>query len=87
MNFISTSLDGVDATTHDTFRGVPGSFDTTCEAVRLLAPHVRLQVIMSLHADNAGQGEALVGLAKALGAASVKFNRHYRKPHPPPPSP
>ncbi len=74
MNFISTSLDSATPEGHDTFRGVPNSFHTTCEAIRLLAPHIPLQIIMSIHSGNAHEVEKVILLAKELGAVSVKFN-------------
>lgn len=74
MTLISTSLDASNASDHNTFRGVGNSFETTCDAVRLLSPHLRLQVIMSIHAGNIHQVEDEIKLAKSLGADSIKFN-------------
>jgi SynChlorMet cassette radical SAM/SPASM protein ScmF len=74
MTFFSTSLDAATALDHDAFRGARGSFAATCEAVRLLAPHVHVQVIMSVHSGNVDQVEDLIRLAQGLGARSVKFN-------------
>jgi SynChlorMet cassette radical SAM/SPASM protein ScmF len=73
--FISVSLDGADAATHEWVRGVPGSFEAATRAVRLLAEAgLRPQVIFSIMRCNVAQVEAIVRLAEALGAASVKFN-------------
>jgi len=73
--FVSVSLDGAGAATHDCIRGVPGSFDLATRAVqRLAAVGMRPQVIMSLFPDNVDQIEAMVRLAEKLGAGSVKFN-------------
>ncbi len=73
--FVSVSLDGADAETHDGIRGVAGSFGAACGAIeRLVAAGVAPQVIMSLQASNADQTAAMVALATALGAGSVKFN-------------
>ena len=73
--FVSTSLDGVDAATHEWVRGVAGAFDATTRAVRILADAgLRPQIIFSLMKQNAAQVEAIVRLAEQLGAASVKFN-------------
>jgi len=74
MSFFSTSLDAPTEAEHDSFRGIPGSFRATCEAVRLLAPYVHVQVIMSVHGGNADGIEDLLALARRLGARSVKFN-------------
>ncbi len=73
--FVSTSLDGADAATHEWVRGVAGSFAATTRAVRILAEAgLRPQVIFSLMRHNADQVEAIIRLAEELGAASVKFN-------------
>ncbi|HHT9124378.1 MAG TPA: radical SAM protein [Candidatus Brocadiia bacterium] len=74
MKFISTSLDSATEEGHDTFRGVKGGFRATCEAIKLLSPHINLQVIMSVHSGNADEIEDLIKLSKDLGARSVKFN-------------
>jgi SynChlorMet cassette radical SAM/SPASM protein ScmF len=73
--FVSTSLDGADAATHEWVRGVPGSFDATTRAVKILAEAgLRPQIIFSLMKHNASQVEQIIRLAEQLGAASVKFN-------------
>jgi SynChlorMet cassette radical SAM/SPASM protein ScmF len=73
--FVSVSIDGADAATHEWVRGVPGSFAKASQAVRnLAAVGIRTQIIMSLLPINAGQIEAVVRMAEELGAESVKFN-------------
>jgi SynChlorMet cassette radical SAM/SPASM protein ScmF len=73
--FVSVSIDGADAPTHEWVRGVAGSFEAACRAVRhLVAAGTRPQVIFSVMRGNAGQVEAMVRLAEKLGAASLKFN-------------
>jgi SynChlorMet cassette radical SAM/SPASM protein ScmF len=74
--FVSISLDGPDARTHDSFRGVPGSFDAALRGLDCLvdAGYKNAQVIMSVHNGNRHQVEDVVALAKAHGANSVKFN-------------
>lgn len=73
--FVSTSLDGADAQTHEWVRGVPQSFDATTRAVRILAEAgLRPQIIFSVMRHNAAQVEMIIRLAEQLGAASVKFN-------------
>ncbi len=75
LRFISVSLDGPDAATHDAFRRVAGSFDAALRGLRaLVEAGYRPQVIMSIHRGNVGQIEAVVELAVGLGAGSVKFN-------------
>lgn len=73
--FISVSLDGADAVTHEWVRGVRGSYDKVIDGIRTLAESgLRPQVIMSLFRRNAEQIEELVTMVEALGAGSVKFN-------------
>lgn len=73
--FVSVSLDGADAATHDAVRGVPGSFEAARRAVRNLADAgLRPQVIMTVMRCNAAQVEAMIRLAEEQGAGSVKFN-------------
>ncbi len=73
--FISVSLDGADARTHEWVQGVPGSFDRACDGIRLLAEAgLKPQVIMSLFRRNVDQIAPLVAMAEEMGAGSVKFN-------------
>jgi SynChlorMet cassette radical SAM/SPASM protein ScmF len=73
--FVSVSLDGADAQTHEWVRGVEGSFDDAIRGVRnLVAAGIRPQVIMSIMRRNVDQMETLVRLAESIGASSVKFN-------------
>jgi SynChlorMet cassette radical SAM/SPASM protein ScmF len=73
--FVSVSIDGTDAATHEWVRGVAGSFAAACQAVRnLVAVGIRPQVIFSVLRSNAGQVDAMVHMVEELGAASLKFN-------------
>lgn len=73
--FVSVSIDGVDAPTHESVRAVPGCFEQALDGVRnLVAVDTPPQIIMSLMRCNADQVEAMVHRAGELGAASVKFN-------------
>ena len=76
LAFVSISLDGADSRTHDAFRGVGGAFDGALRGLSYLvdAGFKNAQVIMSVHRGNRAQVEALVQLAAARGAASVKLN-------------
>lgn len=74
LTFITVSLDGAEAATHDAFRGVEGSFNRACQAIRdLVEVGYRPQVIMSVHEGNLEEAGALVQLAESLGAGSVKL--------------
>jgi SynChlorMet cassette radical SAM/SPASM protein ScmF len=73
--FVSISLDGADAETHEWVRGVPGCFDAALEGVHnLVQAGIRPQIIMSLMRCNQGQMESVVRLAESFQAQSVKFN-------------
>lgn len=75
LSFVSVSLDGATAASHDSFRGVMGSFDAAERGIRaLIAAGYKPQLIMSPHRGNIGEVEAVVQLAVELGAGSVKFN-------------
>lgn len=73
--FVSVSLDGADAETHEWVRGVEGAFEAALTGIRTLAEAgLRPQIIMSVMRRNVVQMEPLVRLAESLGAGSVKFN-------------
>lgn len=53
---ISISLDGADAATHDSFRGIPGTFDRSIEALkRIKELDIRLQVNTTIGRHNMGR--------------------------------
>lgn len=73
--FVSVSLDGADAQTHEWMRGVPGCFEETLRGIRnLVKAGIKPQIIMTLAQHNKDQIETMVRLAEPLGAGSVKFN-------------
>jgi len=73
--FVSVSLDGADAKTHEWIRGVDGCFDAALKGFRnLVAAGFAPQIIMTVMRRNKDQMEAIVRLAESLGAGSVKFN-------------
>lgn len=76
LSFISVSLDGACAETHDSFRNVPGSFQAALNGLDNLvaAGFDNIQVIMSPHRGNISEVDDLVALAVDHGAGSVKFN-------------
>jgi len=75
LRHISVSLDGASPATHDSFRGVKGSFEKTTQGIRYLAEvGIHPQVIMSIHSGNVSEIEPLVNLVEGIGASSVKFN-------------
>ena len=73
--FVSVSIDGADAATHEWVRGVDGCFEAALEGVRnLVNAGFRPQIIMAVMRRNKEQMGPVVRLAESLGAASVKFN-------------
>ena len=73
--FLSISLDGVDAETHEWVRGVPGCFDASVEnGKKMIKSGYRPQLIMSVMKHNAHQMEDLVRFAEKENFESVKFN-------------
>ena len=76
IEFISVSLDGDNAASHDWFRGVPGAFEATLHGLDCLveAGHKNVQVISCIHRGNLSQVDGVIKLAKAHGAGSVKVN-------------
>lgn len=66
---VALSLDGVDAATHDRFRGVPESFARTLEIVEgVHAAGLSLQINTTLYPANFPQLDRLAQLAADLGA-------------------
>ena len=73
--FVSVSIDGIDAETHEWVRGVPGCFDAAWTGARnLIKAGLRPQIIMSVMRHNVEQMEDVVHMAEKEGAESVKFN-------------
>ncbi|NIM89673.1 MAG: SynChlorMet cassette radical SAM/SPASM protein ScmF [Candidatus Aminicenantes bacterium] len=73
--FISVSLDGATAETHEWVRGVPGCFEDALAGIRnLVKAGFRPQIIMTIMRHNKEEIESLVHLAESLGVGSVKLN-------------
>ena len=73
--FVSVSLDGADAETHEWVRGVTGCFEAALRGIQNLAKAgLRPQLIMTMMRHNKDQMESIVRLAECLDAGSVKFN-------------
>ena len=69
---VSISLDGADAPTHDTFRGIPGAFEAAVQGLRnLKALGMSVQINMTIARHNAKQLPDVLQLAKALGADAL----------------
>jgi SynChlorMet cassette radical SAM/SPASM protein ScmF len=75
--YISVSLDGVNAETHEWVRGINGCFGKTLQGIKNLVDAglgPKLQIIMTLMPRNVDQMEDMVKLAESMGVGSVKFN-------------
>ncbi|HYG98925.1 MAG TPA: radical SAM protein [Terriglobales bacterium] len=69
---VSISLDGADAETHDTFRGIPGAFEAAIYGLRNLKQlGMQVQINMTIARHNADQLPAVLDLAKNLGADAL----------------
>src|SRR5215831_9777658 len=69
---VSISLDGSDAATHDTFRGIPGAFDAAVHGLRnLKALGMSVQINMTIARHNAHQLPDVLQLARNLGADAL----------------
>ena len=69
---VSISLDGADAETHDSFRGIPGAFDAAVYGLRnLKALGMSVQINMTIARHNAYQLPEVLELAKSLGADAL----------------
>ena len=69
---VSISLDGADAETHDSFRGIPGAFEAAIYGMRNLKQiGMQVQINMTIARHNAQQLPAVLELAKDLGADAL----------------
>ena len=69
---VAISLDGADALTHDTFRGIPGAFDAAIAGFRNLKNlGMSVQINTTIARHNAHQLPAVLELAKSLGADAL----------------
>jgi AdoMet-dependent heme synthase len=69
---VAISLDGSDALTHDTFRGIPGAFDAAIAGfhnLKNLGMSVQINTTIARH--NAHQLPSVLELAKSLGADAL----------------
>jgi len=69
---VAISLDGADAPTHDTFRGIPGAFDAAITGFRNLKDlGMSVQINTTIARHNAHQLPQVLGLAKSIGADAL----------------
>ncbi|HEY4682720.1 MAG TPA: radical SAM protein [Candidatus Acidoferrales bacterium] len=69
---VSISLDGADAATHDSFRGIPGAFAAALRGIEhLQSAGVPVQINTTIARHNAHQLPAILDLALALGCAAL----------------
>ena len=66
---VAISLDGADALTHDTFRGIPGAFDAAITGFRNLKDlGMSVQINTTIARHNAHQLPQVLELAKSIGS-------------------
>ena len=69
---VSISLDGADAATHDSFRGIPGAFEAALYGFRNLKQvGMSVQINMTIARHNAEQLPRVLELAKSVGADAL----------------
>ena len=69
---VAISLDGADALTHDTFRGIPGAFDAAIAGFRNLKNlGMSVQINTTIARHNAHQLPSVLDLARSLGADAL----------------
>jgi AdoMet-dependent heme synthase len=69
---VAISLDGADALTHDTFRGIPGAFDAAITGfLNLKDLGMSVQINTTIARHNAHQLPNVLELAKSLGADAL----------------
>ena len=69
---VAISLDGADAATHDTFRGIPGAFDAAITGFRNLKDlGMSVQINTTIARHNAHQLPDVLALARSLGADAL----------------
>jgi radical SAM protein with 4Fe4S-binding SPASM domain len=69
---VAISLDGADALTHDSFRGIPGAFDAAISGFRNLKNlGMSMQINTTIARHNAHQLPQVLDLAKSLGADAL----------------
>jgi SynChlorMet cassette radical SAM/SPASM protein ScmF len=76
IGFISISLDSINESSHDRFRGVNGAYKAALKGLKCLvdAGYKNVQIIMAIHKGNVSEVKELVHLAASNGAGSVKLN-------------
>ncbi len=78
VGHVFVELMGACTATHDWFAGVPGSFALACGAVgHLVAAGIKTDVLTILTKPNAGEIQAILELARSLGAQRVGVLRLY----------
>jgi radical SAM protein with 4Fe4S-binding SPASM domain len=69
---VSISLDGADAETHDSFRGIPGAYESAIGGLRNLKQlGMSVQINMTIARHNAAQLPQVLELARDLGADAL----------------
>jgi len=76
---LTISLDGIRKETHDLIRGMPGSFEKTTKALKILSklkksnPKINFSIISIIMNQNLEESRRIAEFAKSLGASSIQF--------------
>lgn len=71
---VAISLDGATAETHDSFRSVPGSFEKTVEAIKMLkGAGIPVRGNICIHKGNLNEIAAIITLLKQLGVDAYRM--------------
>lgn len=72
---VNVSIDSTNSEIHDRFRGVPGSFNKTCENIKRMTENgLTVRVASSIFKENMWEIDKLAQLALDLGAKMYSFN-------------
>lgn len=74
MKFVQVSLDGIDAETHDTFRGIPGTFEKTIAGIKnCVAEGLFVEVSTTVTRYNFSQIRKMIALCEDLKVNWLMF--------------
>lgn len=72
---VNISIDSIDASSHDEFRGMKGAWQASCNTVKKLSEKgIKVRVASSISQENMWDIDKLAALSVSLGAATFSFN-------------
>lgn len=75
LKYVEISLDSVRPEKHDSFRGIPGSWQQTVEGMKIIAntPGLRLGVAMCINKENYDEAKDMIEFAIDIGASCFAY--------------